>query len=250
VRFVKLHHYLIKSIAYRTMPAAAKALLTQVWLRHNGENNGEISYGCGEAQEIGMSSPTASRMFDILADRGFLVVVRDSSFDAKNKMARTWRITAEPCGGKPATKDFMCWRPTPTKAGAENHFTVSPMKPDGFTHETMSPEKPVSVSPAKPSSPILAGSQFHQRNTYSIPCGGGEQQDSQLPYPLPGTWYPDQDAILEAVTEGLHPDRIAEAVKLFRQRYTGNDVQSTTAWLGLWRIFVRGIVNTQPSTRQ
>ena len=43
-RFVMLPHYLIKSQAWRTMPALAKALLLEVWVRYNGANNGEISF--------------------------------------------------------------------------------------------------------------------------------------------------------------------------------------------------------------
>ena len=31
---------------------AAKALSTEVWLRHNGVNNGEISFGCSEAPAL------------------------------------------------------------------------------------------------------------------------------------------------------------------------------------------------------
>ena len=78
-RWVKLPHYLLKSRAWRTMPHPAKALLLEVWVRHNGVNNGEISFGCSEAPELlGFSEATAARMFDILIERRFLVVVRDA----------------------------------------------------------------------------------------------------------------------------------------------------------------------------
>jgi hypothetical protein len=110
-RFIRLPHYMIKCHAYRTMHASAKALFTEVWLRHNGVNNGEISFSCREAAELlGWSYKTAARMFAILIERGFLVVVRESKFDRK-KIARIWRITSEPYHGEPPTKEFMRWRP-------------------------------------------------------------------------------------------------------------------------------------------
>jgi hypothetical protein len=105
VRFVWLHHYLLNSQAWQTMPEAACKLLIDVWKRYNGVNNGEISYGCREAQKIGISQWKAARMFKILIERGFLAVVRESTFGRK-KIARTWRITAEAAGGKEATKDL------------------------------------------------------------------------------------------------------------------------------------------------
>ena len=108
-RFVGLPHYLLKSSAWLTMTPNAKALLIEVWRRHNGSNNGEISYAVREASEIGLSSSTAARAFTELVDRGFLRVRRQSRFALKTKEARTWELTAEPCNEKPASKDFMRW---------------------------------------------------------------------------------------------------------------------------------------------
>jgi hypothetical protein len=72
VRFVWLHHHVIKSAAWESLPGHAIKLLIDVWKRHNGENNDEIAYGCREAQQIGISQWQAGRMFDVLIDRGFL----------------------------------------------------------------------------------------------------------------------------------------------------------------------------------
>jgi hypothetical protein len=244
VRFVDLRHYVIKSVAYRTLPYAAKALLTQVWLRHNGVNNGGISYGCNEAEEIEMSNPTATRMFAILIERGFLVATNRASFTAKNKKARTWRITAEPSGGQPATMDFMSWRPAATEAVARKDFTASPMKPDSFTSEAMMPEKPVSASPVKPTTPILATPQLHQRSTYNLPCSG------RTPLrPLRADWKPGRRATVEARVEGLPLGRVHEVMILFRQRYVGSGVESRD-WLGMWRNFVREILENEEAEKK
>jgi hypothetical protein len=61
-RFVALPHYMLRSPAWKTLPADAKALLIAVWERHNGMNNGEISYSVREAKEIGLSKSVTARM--------------------------------------------------------------------------------------------------------------------------------------------------------------------------------------------
>lgn len=112
-RYIMLHHYVLNSEAWLTLPSNAKALLLHVWQRHNGMNNGEISYAVREAGAIGISPAVASRMFDILIERGFLVVTKDSAFTLKSRMARVWRLTAEDAQDKPSTKEFMSWRAPP-----------------------------------------------------------------------------------------------------------------------------------------
>jgi hypothetical protein len=60
-RFIRLPHYMLKSPAWKLLSPNAKALLLEVWARHNGVNNGEISYAVREAAAIGMHHSTASR---------------------------------------------------------------------------------------------------------------------------------------------------------------------------------------------
>src|SRR5215472_10082719 len=108
-RFIALPHWMLKCEAWMTMPPTGKAVLIHVWQRHNGSNNGQIWYSVRDAKEIGLSYPTAARALRICIERGFLVVMRDSAFTVKVKEARLWRLTAEPCNGEPATREFMCW---------------------------------------------------------------------------------------------------------------------------------------------
>jgi hypothetical protein len=237
-RFVRLPHYLLKSAAWRTMPPSAKALLLEVWLRHNGVNNGEISFACSEAPKLlGFSPATAKRMFDILIDRGFLIVVRDACFDVKNKKARTWRITAEPCGGTPATKDFMRWRTVSTNAVSKNHFTVSPMKPDSFTHETKDAKLTQTVSPTKPTEPVLADSRFHQRNTYNLPC-----RDS-VPAPMAPDWVPNRVTTLAAIAGGLGWSRVFPSSQQFRLHHL-NSGELSSNWDDAWLASLRATFTT------
>lgn len=103
---------MLNSMAWAHLSPNAKALMVQVWKRYNGYNNGEISYSVREAMdEIHMSKNTAARAFLECIEKGFLKVRRASSFTLKTKEARLWEITAEPCEGRSASKDFMKWQP-------------------------------------------------------------------------------------------------------------------------------------------
>jgi hypothetical protein len=235
-----LHHYLLNSPAWESLPGDAIKLLIDVWKRHNGVNNGEISYSCREAEKIGLSRPTTARMFDILIDRGFLAVVRNSCFKAKDKRARTWRITDEPAFGKERTKDFMRWRPDISDlAKSEGISTVSPVRPDSLTRETLRNKCARAVSPVRPSIPNLADSQSHQRDTYILPRDGRTKHR-----PLPQDWKPGRRATVEAKVEGLQLGSLAEVVRLFKERYVGSDVRSDD-WLREFRTFVRERVQAE-----
>src|ERR1700730_9912738 len=212
VRYVGLTHWLLNSQAWKSMPEAACKLLIDVWKRHNGANNGEISYACREAEKIGISRPKAARMFDTLIERGFLVMVRESSFDRK-KIARTWRITAEPSGDKPATKDFMSWRPDAPKTQAEN-FPSLTHETHSLTSETMSPDLARTVSPMRLSAPKTSSLQSHQRDTYSIPCSGGAAQ------PMGRLWKPSAFTRQRAREDlGMRHGETREFIRLFRDNH-------------------------------
>ena len=128
-RFIQLPHYMLKSAAWRSLPGEAIKLLIEVWRRHNGVNNGEISFACSEAPNtVGFSKATAARMFKILVDRGFLAVVRKAQF--KSPWARSWRLTAERWRDRPATKEYMQWRPP------KNDSRVSSMRLTSLNRET------------------------------------------------------------------------------------------------------------------
>ena len=111
VRYVRLTHWLLDSSAWQALAPDGVKVLIDVWKRHNGINNGEISYAVREAEAIGVSKDRAARAFVDLVDKGFLKVRGDSAFTMKGTTARTWELTAEPCKDRPATKEFMVWRP-------------------------------------------------------------------------------------------------------------------------------------------
>jgi hypothetical protein len=163
-RFIALPHYMTGCPAFLTLSPDAKALLIDVWRRHNGTNNGEISYSVREAEGIGLSKSRTARAFGDLMERGFLKVRRASSFTVKTKAARTWEITSERCGDTPPTKDFMRWN-APKKNRTQSHQrdTQSHQRDRERLDETI---LPVSVPPAGPSGHDQTVPQSHQRDTY------------------------------------------------------------------------------------
>lgn len=174
-RFVALPHYMLRSPAWKTLPPDAKALLIEVWMRHNGMNNGEIAYSVREAQQIGLSRSVAARMFLILVERGFLEIRRNSTFTLKTKEARLWRLTMEPWNGKGGTKDFMRWSPNSVESDSQKFRTQSRYK-DAQSHGRDPAPKNViklsaSVPGQGPSRPNQDGSQSPRRDTYILPGG-------------------------------------------------------------------------------
>jgi hypothetical protein len=174
-RFVALPHYMLRCPAWRTMSPNAKALLLDVWERHNGANNGEIAYAVREAEEIGLARSVAARAFAELEERGFLKLRRASTFTLKTKEARTWELTAERCDDRPASKDFMRWVPPAAVSGDGGNKPQSrqrdPQSRQRDTKHVSATMLPVSVPQAGPSPGVSGVSQSLPRDTYILPGG-------------------------------------------------------------------------------
>jgi hypothetical protein len=197
-RFVLLPHWMLKCPAWKTLRPRAAKLLIAVWARHNGSNNGEISFSVREAMEIGISSSPAAEDFAELVERGFLVVSRQAAFTLKTKEARTWRLTAEPSGlnqEHPATKDFMRWTPAisadPQSARADRgrprkFRTQSSRQDTQSCRQDREPENetklPITVLPAGPSGGDYGKSRSARQDT-SISTKGDRPTNGTLPKP-------------------------------------------------------------------
>ena len=130
-RHIRLYHWLLESSAWRHTSPAARALYIETCQRHNGTNNGQISFGVREAAEVlGVSKNWPGKLFLELQDKGFLVKTMASSFSLKTKTATEWRITAERCGDEPATKDFMRWEPPNIQNTVPREGTDGPTRRD------------------------------------------------------------------------------------------------------------------------
>ncbi len=136
-RFLMLPHFLLTSEAWKSLTPAQRALFVEVAQRWNGFNNGRIGLGIREAgQAIHVKHTTAATAFRVLQERGFLVLMRDSSFDQK-RLAREWRVTAFPSGDyqqptAPPSLEFSRWRTPPDNqnAGPFQHPHRAKLEPD------------------------------------------------------------------------------------------------------------------------
>jgi hypothetical protein len=115
-RFIKLPHWMMECEAWCSLRLPTRSLLLKVWQRHNGQNNGEISYSVREAAKaLGIGKDTASKCFHELREKGFLKAHQEGSFQWKSALATEWQLTMEKHHENPPTKEFMSWRTVPKK---------------------------------------------------------------------------------------------------------------------------------------
>lgn len=121
---VRLHEWLLKSPAYRSLDCYARALLVELYRFYRPGKNGHIFLSTRAAAEaLNASAPTAMRAFHVLADRGFIRARQRGDFDWKARHATTWVLTEFEFADGLASKDFMRWTEP-----AENQNTVKPGK--------------------------------------------------------------------------------------------------------------------------
>jgi hypothetical protein len=97
-RYFQLHHYMMKTDAWRNLSPAARAVYLQIGFRYDGSNNGKIAYSVRDAAgECNLDKGTASRAFRELFDRGFIEETRHGGISKKTRLASEWRLTAFKC---------------------------------------------------------------------------------------------------------------------------------------------------------
>ena len=113
--YIKLHRGVTQSLAWRSSSPIARCLLIQIWEKHNGSNNGQISYSYRQAKaDLHCGNTTASGAFKELQDKGFLIERRKGSFHQKTdggaRRASEWELTTEPCDAKPAKLNYKVYK--------------------------------------------------------------------------------------------------------------------------------------------
>jgi len=111
-RFIRLFHDMMHTVAWSRLTPNAKAVLLHIWQRHNGTNNGEISYSVREADDLGIGKSAAAFALRLLIDLGFLRVTEESAFNMKHHKARQWALTTEKLNGAAPTRDYARWQPS------------------------------------------------------------------------------------------------------------------------------------------
>ncbi|WP_150050054.1 GntR family transcriptional regulator [Methylomonas rhizoryzae] len=100
-----------ESFTYESMPPAAKVLMDLLQLQWR--NDRHVAYGVREAaKKIGCKPDTASKAFNILRERGFIVCADEALFNSKGgSKTREWRLTWMPFEWKNPTHDWEKWQP-------------------------------------------------------------------------------------------------------------------------------------------
>src|SRR5271168_2898755 len=85
-RHVRLYHKMLKTEAWRSLDACAKALYVEISARYRGigSNNGRSPYSVREAAKaLGVGKTTAAIAFERLQDRGFIFAETKGVFSRK-----------------------------------------------------------------------------------------------------------------------------------------------------------------------
>jgi hypothetical protein len=132
--FIMLPKYMIKSDAWRALPAGSVAAYVELACRYDGMNNGRLHLSCREqATARHCSARRAATYMNHLIEKGFVEIVRASGFNIKDRkrQATEFRLTAFRCDvtRQLPSKAFLRWRPENISRCSQLHSTVQPSAP-------------------------------------------------------------------------------------------------------------------------
>jgi hypothetical protein len=115
-RHVRICHKVMKTAAWQSLDACAKALYVEIAARYGGpgSNNGRIPFSVREAATaLKVGKTRAALAFDHLRERGFIVLETKGAFSRKNRHATEWRLTefSSDVSNLWATREFEQWWP-------------------------------------------------------------------------------------------------------------------------------------------
>lgn len=122
VRHVRIHHWLMRSAAWKSLSCDARAVFIELYALFDGSNNGRMFLSIRDAaSRVNVGKTTAAAALMQLVDRGFVRPNVKGAFTLKQRHATSWVLTEFEHAGQLATKDFMGWQPEP-----KNHNAVRP----------------------------------------------------------------------------------------------------------------------------
>ena len=113
-RFVQLSEYLQSTAAWADLKPGPRALYIAIKRRYNGTNNGRIILSHREAADaLNVHRNTVGPYFADLIEHGFVRVAQGHYLgpEGVGKAALLVITEAPSADGKPATKDFLNWKP-------------------------------------------------------------------------------------------------------------------------------------------
>ncbi len=130
-RHVRLYHTMLKSEAWKSLDACAKALYVEISARYGGlgSNNGRIPFSVREAAKaLQVGKTTAATAFDHLQERGFIAPVTKGAFSRKVRHATEWRLTefASDVSHELATREYAQWRSAKIQNTVPEHGPTVP----------------------------------------------------------------------------------------------------------------------------
>jgi DNA-binding transcriptional ArsR family regulator len=126
-RRLHIEHWLLDCAAYKGLSNQAKCILIELMRRHDGGNNGSISFGGADGACAGFSTDVTERALTELERAGFLVQTAPAVPHLSHP--RKWRLTMYEADRKSPTKDFM----SDSRPSAEKSYS-------GFTGAGKSPK--------------------------------------------------------------------------------------------------------------
>lgn len=144
-RFVQLHHWMMRSPAWRDLTPAERAIYLEIATLYNGENNGSLGLGARRAADLcNISKNTAPAAFQRLQDLGFIECATPGGFSKKTRHQTEWRLTAYRCNltQQPGSRAFMKWRPGEKSRSQMRDATVPN---EGQSHPKQRPTVPEMV---------------------------------------------------------------------------------------------------------
>lgn len=113
-QFIQLHHWMLRTEAWRVLKPAERAFYLEVAVRFNGSNNGMIALSARDAARLThVNKDTATKAARRLVEVGLIECATPGGFSRKNPHATEWRLTHLRCDltGALPTKAFVYWRP-------------------------------------------------------------------------------------------------------------------------------------------
>jgi len=114
-------HVVLKSEAFRQLPSIAKLILFSIARRFNGHNNGKIAVSYRNiAHDLNRKNqaPFPAAIAKLL-EHGLIYISTEG--DWSQRKAREYGLTFASSGSygsvKPATNDYLDWRPNPASKG-------------------------------------------------------------------------------------------------------------------------------------
>jgi hypothetical protein len=131
-RFLALQHYLLGSLAWKSLSLPARCTFIELARTFNGSNNGRLAMSARMlSQEMPISRQTGQRALVELEQRGFISRIRPGGFNVKSGIGRAteWRLNDWRCDvtGEPPSKAFMRWQGGQRDSAASRQRRAGPM---------------------------------------------------------------------------------------------------------------------------